>query len=102
MYFLIFNESLMSLRDTLSSCTSCSPVVMTKKPWRKLDFTAANAKLFTVDLTNTEAFSTYVFGDLLENSRYAGVGGYAEHRIIFATRRISTVLPERSVAFIWG
>lgn len=73
----------MSLRDSLSSHTSYSPVVITAKPWRKLDFTTSNAELSTLDLTNTEAFSTYVFSSLLENSWYVGVGGYDEHRVIY-------------------
>lgn len=73
----------MLLHNALNACTSCSPVIITEKPLRKLDFTAANANLSTLDLTNTEAFSTYVFGTLLENSRYVGVGGYDEHRVIY-------------------
>ena len=73
----------MSLRDSLSSHTSYSPVVATEKPLRKLDFTDTNRELSMLDLTNTEAFSTYVFGDLLENSRCVGVGGYDEHRIMY-------------------
>ncbi len=73
----------MSLRNTLNSGASFSPVIMLEKPFRKLDFTAANADLPTLDLADTEAFSVYVFGTLLENSQYVGVGGYNEHRVIY-------------------
>lgn len=73
----------MSLRNALNACPSFSPVIVLEKPLRKLDFTTNNADLATLDLTNTEAFSTYVFGTLLENSRYVGVGGYDEHRVIY-------------------
>ncbi len=73
----------MSLRYALNSHDWFSPVVMPEKPFRKLDFTAANADLPMLDLADTEAFSTYVFGTLLQNGQYIGVGGYNEHRVIY-------------------
>ena len=73
----------MSLRNALNSRDSFSPVILLEKPFRKLDFTVANADLPTLDLTDTEAFATYVFGTLLEDSQCIGVGGYDEHRVIY-------------------
>ena len=73
----------MSLRNALSSLPSFAPIILTEKPFRKLDFTAANTDLPTLDLTDTEAFSGYVFGTLLDNNSCVGVGGYDEHRIIY-------------------
>ncbi|GAB3747178.1 peptidoglycan DD-metalloendopeptidase family protein [Spirosoma pomorum] len=48
-----------------------------------LDFSAANPDLLMLDLTNTESFTNYVFGQLNEANAVAGVGGYNEHRIIY-------------------
>ncbi len=73
----------MSLVSALASVQEFHPVVAPGKPFRKLDFTAANTDLPALDLTDTEQFSDYVFGTLLENSRYIGVGGYNEHRVIY-------------------
>lgn len=73
----------MSLRNALNSCPSFSPVIALEKPLRKVDFSAANDDLTALDLTNTESFTTYIFGALLENNRYIGVGGYDEHRIMY-------------------
>ncbi|MPR35609.1 peptidoglycan DD-metalloendopeptidase family protein [Salmonirosea aquatica] len=73
----------MSLRNALNAYALFSHVILTEKPFRKLDFTAANVDLPTLDLTDTDAFSAYVFGTLLEDSRYVGVGGYDEHRVIY-------------------
>lgn len=73
----------MSLRNALNSRASFSPVIRTEKPFRKLNFTAANTDLPALDLTNTDEFSDYVFGTLLEKGGYVGVGGYDEHRVIY-------------------
>ena len=54
----------MSLRNALNSFPSFSPVILLEKPLRKLDFTAANRDLLTLDLADTDAFSNYVFGVL--------------------------------------
>ena len=73
----------MSLRNALNSFPSFSPVILLEKPLRKLDFTAANRDLLTLDLADTDAFSNYVFGNLLDGNQYVGVGGYDEHRVIY-------------------
>lgn len=73
----------MSLIDALLAYSSFAPVVLTKKPLRKLDFTANNADLPALDLTDTRAFSDYVFGKMLDNGQFVGVGGYDEHRVIY-------------------
>ncbi|GHB70091.1 peptidoglycan DD-metalloendopeptidase family protein [Persicitalea jodogahamensis] len=73
----------MSLITTLQSYSSFSPVISADRPFRKLDFTAGNTDLPALDLTDTTAFSDYVFGKMLDNGRYVGVGGYNEHRVIY-------------------
>ncbi len=73
----------MSLRNLLHAYPLFAPVFLTEKPFRKLDFTATNTDLPTLDLADTDAFSDYVFGTLLDNSHYVGVGGYNEHRVIY-------------------
>lgn len=73
----------MNLPQLLQSYAFFAPVVPLK-PYRWLDFTATNADLTTLDLTDTTAFTTYVFGNLLDNGQYVGVGGYNEHRVIYS------------------
>jgi peptidoglycan LD-endopeptidase LytH len=73
----------MSLVSVLKASAGFSPVILTDQPFKKLDFTAANTDLPGIDLTDTEQFANYVFGTLLENGRYIGVGGYNEHRVIY-------------------
>ncbi|MDP5120650.1 MAG: peptidoglycan DD-metalloendopeptidase family protein [Spirosomaceae bacterium] len=48
-----------------------------------LDFTAANQKLKSVDLRNTEAFSDYVFNIIKSEGKKCGVGGYLENRAVY-------------------
>lgn len=48
-----------------------------------LDFTANNPDLARLDLTDTSAFSAYVFGKLNAAGTLVGVGGYNEHRDIY-------------------
>jgi peptidoglycan LD-endopeptidase LytH len=71
-----------NLTDLLSTYAFFAPVVPLA-PFRWLDFTASNADLPTLDLTDTHAFNDYVFATLLDNGRYTGVGGYNEHRVIY-------------------
>jgi peptidoglycan LD-endopeptidase LytH len=85
-YFALFDFLTllcMPLRNALNAYPSFSSVISLEKPFRKLDFTAANADLPTLDLADTNAFSAYVFGTLLDDSQYVGVGGYNEHRVIY-------------------
>jgi murein DD-endopeptidase MepM/ murein hydrolase activator NlpD len=52
-------------------------------PYLLLDFSASNPDLANLDLTNTAAFSAYVFGKLRDAGASVGVGGYNEHRTIY-------------------
>jgi len=59
------------------------PVDFTNESYRVLDFTARNGELDAVDLTDTAAFTEYVFGKLRAAGAVVGVGGYNEHRVIY-------------------
>jgi hypothetical protein len=62
-------------------------------PYVILDFSASNPDLTLLplqpngrsflDLTNTSAFTHYVFGKLRAAGAKVGVGGYNEHRVIY-------------------
>ncbi|HEV7348285.1 peptidoglycan DD-metalloendopeptidase family protein [Telluribacter sp.] len=73
----------MNLSQLLPSYAFFAPIVPLM-PYRWLDFTATNPDLPALDLTDTAVFNDYVFGKLLDNGRYAGVGGYDEHRVIYS------------------
>lgn len=64
-----------------------APVIRNGKPYRVLDFTAGNADLRSRDLSETSAFTEYVFGELLSDSTYNGIGGYGEDRVIYQHRK---------------
>ncbi len=49
----------------------------------KLDLTARNTDLETVDLKNTDAFNSYVFGLMNNVDAVAAVGGYNEPRVVY-------------------
>nr|WP_276899153.1 peptidoglycan DD-metalloendopeptidase family protein [Pedobacter kyonggii] len=49
-----------------------------------LDFTAANAELTDEILDNTDLFSAWVNGKLIDNNARYGIGGYGEHRTIYS------------------
>lgn len=64
------------------------PVDFGKDPYLILDFSATNpdldpARQPALDLTDTAAFTRYVFGKLREAGAVVGVGGYNEHRVIY-------------------
>lgn len=54
-----------------------------RDPYLILDFSATNPDLAHIDLTDTAAFTDYVFGKLRAAGAGVGVGGYNEHRIIY-------------------
>jgi murein DD-endopeptidase MepM/ murein hydrolase activator NlpD len=86
-YFAVFDFNLfytMSLSSALVSVATFTPVIAGKLPYRRLNFTASNVDLPNLDLTNTETFSDYVFGTLLDGNKYIGVGGYDEHRVVYS------------------
>ncbi|TDQ14611.1 peptidase M23-like protein [Algoriphagus boseongensis] len=49
----------------------------------KLDFSPLNSSLDQVDLGNTAAFSSFVFGQLERAGKTYGIGGYLEKRAIY-------------------
>lgn len=64
------------------------PFDFQKDPYLILDFSATNPDLTTdsisgFDLTDTSAFTEYVFGKLQAAGAKVGVGGYNEHRVIY-------------------
>ncbi len=64
------------------------PFDFSTDPFLILDFSATNPDLApdrqsSLDLTNTAAFSDYVFGKLRTAGARVGVGGYNEHRVIY-------------------
>lgn len=56
---------------------------LTENNTSKLDFSPANSELDLIDLGNTEEFNSYVFGQLSEQNKKYGIGGYFEHRAIY-------------------
>ncbi|MCX6217256.1 peptidoglycan DD-metalloendopeptidase family protein [Spirosoma sp.] len=66
------------------------PFDFQKDPYLILDFSATNPDLTPdpdqpngLDLTNTAAFSDYVFGKMRAAGVRVGIGGYNEHRVIY-------------------
>ncbi len=64
------------------------PFDFSTDPFLILDFSATNPDLAPnrqppLDLTNTAAFTDYVFGTLQAAGARVGVGGYNEHRVIY-------------------
>ena len=59
------------------------PFDFRRDPFLRLDFSATNPDLANLDLTNTAAFTDYVFGKLRTAGVKVGVGGYNEHRTIY-------------------
>ena len=50
----------------------------------QFDFTAFNTELTPEDVLDTEKFSTWVDSKLAENNCRYGIGGYMEHRTLYA------------------
>jgi murein DD-endopeptidase MepM/ murein hydrolase activator NlpD len=50
----------------------------------KFDFTAANTELSPEDVNDTEKFSSWVSKKLLDGKSRYGIGGYMEHRTLYA------------------
>jgi murein DD-endopeptidase MepM/ murein hydrolase activator NlpD len=72
-----------SLTDLLKKHPDFSPVIVSKKPYRLLDFSGTNQNLLQADLSNTTVFTKYVFEEMVSNSSYNGIGGYGEQRVIY-------------------
>ena len=71
------------------------PKVLNIDSFVRLDFTAANADLATVNLVDTAGFSAYVFNKIHEAGAKMGVGGYMENRVIY--RRSSHFMKDGEV-----
>lgn len=50
----------------------------------QFDFTTSNTELSPEDILDTEKFSTWVSFKLAENNSRYGIGGYMEHRTLYA------------------
>ena len=74
------------LPDLIRQQPGFANVINTGKPFRQLDFSAANTPLLNQDLTDTESFSKYIFDEMLSQETYTGVGGYNENRVIYLQR----------------
>ena len=59
------------------------PFNLALEPYLILDFTAANPELTTLDLTNIDTFTNYVFGKIGAAGAVVGVGGYNEDRVVY-------------------
>ena len=69
----------------------CMPVVSFNSEKDKLltmDFTQSNTSLTTDIIENTEAFSTYIVQQLSAADAAYGIGGYNEHRTVYARSRV--------------
>lgn len=75
-----------SLSEILRDYPHFEKVISSKKPFRKLDFSENNKDLLSRDLTETSVFSKYVFGEMLSQNQYVGIGGYDEDRVIYRQR----------------
>lgn len=54
----------------------------------KLDFTASNSELKSINLVDTEEFDRYVFKKLKEKNKKYGIGGYLENRAIYSRSNV--------------
>ncbi|MFC0183265.1 Peptidase family M23 [Pseudarcicella hirudinis] len=52
----------------------------------KLDLTAGNPDLHTIDLNDTKVFEAYLFGKIKQANAVCGFGGYMENRYIYQKR----------------
>ena len=78
--------SMLTLQDILEKHDGFAPVINNAKPFKRLDFTAANEALLQRDLVETSVFSGFVFEEMLEGNTFIGIGGYAENRVIYRQR----------------
>jgi len=76
-----------TLAGILRDHSEFKKVISSSKPYRKLDFSESNTDLLNHDLTETSVFSDYVFGKMLSQNQYIGIGGYDENRIIYRQRK---------------
>ncbi|CAG5009806.1 hypothetical protein DYBT9275_04573 [Dyadobacter sp. CECT 9275] len=72
--------------DVLQKYPGFPGVIVNRKPYKKLDFSASNTDLASRNLTATRDFSDYVHKELLGDGTYIGIGGYLENRVIYRNR----------------
>lgn len=81
-----------SLEDILRSHTaSFHPVVIFNPNEERLllmDFTSNNISLSEAVFTDTTSFSTYIKKELQRAEAIYGIGGYAEHRVIYQRSQV--------------
>lgn len=81
---------LQTMKITLSQLISAEKIfpIMGEKLDRQntlsLDFSPSNTELPKVDLSSTEKFNDFVFGQLRAAGKKYGIGGYFEHRAIYS------------------
>ena len=83
------------LTELLRRHPAFTAIVQNGKPYRKLDFTAGNTDLLSRDLSETVDFSNYVFGEMLSENSFNGIGGYGEDRVIYRHRKHFTADTEK-------
>ncbi|WP_106567437.1 peptidoglycan DD-metalloendopeptidase family protein [Cecembia rubra] len=54
----------------------------------EMDFSSANTVLMSIDFSDTKSFDQYVFGKLQSAGKKYGIGGYFEHRAIYARSEV--------------
>ena len=54
----------------------------------KLDFTASNSDLKSINLFDTEDFDRFVFNKLIAQNKKYGIGGYLENRAIYSRSEV--------------
>ncbi|TLV00061.1 peptidoglycan DD-metalloendopeptidase family protein [Dyadobacter luticola] len=75
------------LEKILAEHAGFERIIRSKKPFKKLDFTANNLDLVNRNLTETTDFADYVFKEMLADNTAIGIGGYGEDRIIYRQRK---------------
>jgi murein DD-endopeptidase MepM/ murein hydrolase activator NlpD len=60
----------------------------------KFDFTASNTELSPEDVSDTEKFSSWVNKKLKDNNCRYGIGGYMEHRTLYARSELFNTTDE--------
>ncbi|MCE7068313.1 peptidoglycan DD-metalloendopeptidase family protein [Dyadobacter sp. CY326] len=76
-----------ALLEVLQNHSGFASVTQSAKPFKRLDFSEGNAELLRHDLTETSAFSAFIFDKMLEKNTFMGIGGYNENRVIYRQRK---------------
>jgi murein DD-endopeptidase MepM/ murein hydrolase activator NlpD len=60
----------------------------------KLDFTETNHELKSIDISKTDVFNQFVFGQLKQKNKKYGIGGYLEKRAIYRRSEVFATAEE--------